>query len=99
MRLLKGCAQLQSRPNIDNTINMVPVNHVARIVVASTFHPPTSPLGVVHVTSPVRLRFNDFLGILETYGYVAPREEYDIWRNAAKSFVARTNTDIGEFAL
>lgn len=78
---------------------MVPVDHVARIVVASTFYPPTSPLGVVHVTSPVRLRFNDFLGVLELYGYVAPRVEYDIWRQAVKSFVARTNTDVGEFAL
>ena len=78
---------------------MVPANHVARIVVASTFHPPVSPLGVAHVTSPIRLRFNDFLGVLEIYGYITPRVEYDIWRHAAKSFVAKTNTETGEFAL
>lgn len=39
-RMMKGCVQLGVIPNIHNTINMVPVDHVARVVVASAFHPP-----------------------------------------------------------
>ena len=79
---------MKLRPNIDNSVNMVPVDHVARIVVASTFQPPVLPLGTVHVTSTKRLRLNEYLGLLETYGYEAPRVEYDIWRDAVKSYVS-----------
>ena len=99
VRLLKGCIQLRSRPNIDNTVNMVPVDHVARVVVAATFQPATWPLSVAHVTSKSRLHFNDFLNVLEAYGYVAPLVEYDMWRHTAKSFVANTDISVDEFAL
>jgi L-aminoadipate-semialdehyde dehydrogenase len=58
IRMLKGCIQLSARPNINNTVNMVPVDHVARIVIATAFHPPRTPVGVAHVTGHPRLRFN-----------------------------------------
>src|SRR5205823_5853884 len=69
IRILKGCIQLKSRPDITNTINMVPVTQVARVVVASTFNPPVSPLGVAQITSHPRITFNEFLGSLENFGY------------------------------
>ena len=99
VRLLKGCVQLQSRPMIDNTVNMVPVNHVARVVVAATFQPTASPLYVAHVTSKKRLNFDDFLKALETYGYFTPRVDYDMWRHAAKSYVRDPQKLTDEFAL
>ena len=87
IRMMKGCIQLASRPNINNTVNMVPVDHVARVVVACAFSPPTSPLGVAHVTGHPRLRFNQFLAALETYGYDVPLVDYIPWTGALENYV------------
>ena len=87
VRILKGCIQLQSRPDISNTINMVPVTHVARVVVASAFNPPTSPLGVAQITSHPRITFNDFLAALEHYGYTVPRVPYAAWKANMEAYV------------
>jgi L-2-aminoadipate reductase len=87
IRMMKGCIQLARRPNINNTVNMVPVDHVARVVVACSFRPPTSPLGVAHVTGHPRLRFNQFLAALETYGYDVPLADYIPWTGALENYV------------
>lgn len=87
IRMMKGCVQLSSRPNITNTINMVPVDHVARVVVAAAFAPPTSALSVCQVTSHPRLTFNEFLGTLQLYGFDVPEVGYDTWRASLDKFV------------
>ena len=94
VRMVKGCIQLGCRPDITNSINMVPVDRIARIVVASVLHPPVSPLGVVHGTSIQRLRFNDFLGAVEAYGYRAPQVPYSAWRKALEDYVADTGREM-----
>lgn len=86
--MLKGCIQLGCRPDIDNTVNMVPTDRIARIVVASALHPPVEPLGVVQGTSIHRLRFNDFLAALEKYGYTVPQVDYGTWRESLEKYVA-----------
>ena len=73
-----------------NTINMVPVDHVARVVVAAAFFPPTSSLAVCQVTSHPRLTFNEFLGSLQLYGYDVPEVDYDTWRVSLDRFVERS---------
>ncbi|KAF2143218.1 uncharacterized protein K452DRAFT_247600 [Aplosporella prunicola CBS 121167] len=88
IRLWKGCLQLKARPDITNTVNQVPVTHVARVVVSSTIHPPASPLGVSQVTGRPRLTFNEFVGALETYGYNVPKVSYEEWRDAMEEYVA-----------
>lgn len=95
--MLKGCVQLGSRPDISNTINQVSVAHVARVIAASTFHPPVEPLGVAQITSHPRLTSNEFLGALETYGYRVPKVDYPTWRESANRYVA--DSDNEEFAL
>ncbi|KAJ5899697.1 hypothetical protein N7495_004441 [Penicillium taxi] len=87
IRMLKGCIQLSSRPNINNTVNMVPVDHVARIVIACTFFPPRTPVGVAHVTGHPRLRFNQFLGALQSYGYDVPQVDYVPWAQSLEQYV------------
>ncbi|KAJ5324414.1 hypothetical protein N7476_003014 [Penicillium atrosanguineum] len=87
IRMLKGCIQLSARPNINNTVNMVPVDHVARIVIACAFHPPRTPVGVAHVTGHPRLRFNQFLGALQTYGYDVPQVDYVPWSQSLENYV------------
>ncbi len=88
VRMLKGCVQLSARPRIENTVNSVPVDHVARTVVGSAFFPPEKPLGLVHVTSHPRLRFCDILATLEEYGYQVPEVDYSSWRTRLEEYVA-----------
>ena len=91
--MLKGCIQVNSRPNINNTINMVPVDHVARLVAATAFNPPRPAPGVSHLTSHPRLSFNEYLSTLEAYGYEAPIVDYGKWRDAVESYVSSTQDE------
>ncbi|PKS10957.1 hypothetical protein jhhlp_002716 [Lomentospora prolificans] len=88
VRLWKGCLQVRARPDIANTVNQVPVTQVARIVVASALHPPTTPLGVVQVTSHPRLTMNQWLAVLETYGYPVPQVPYPEWSAKLRDYVS-----------
>ena len=89
IRMLKGCVQLGTRPNINNTVNMVPVDHVARTVVACAFHPAADEgVCVAQVTGHPRLRFNQYLAALETYGYTAKVVDYVPWASALEDYVA-----------
>jgi L-aminoadipate-semialdehyde dehydrogenase len=99
VRMLKGCIQLKSRPDINNTINMVPVTHVARVVVAASFNPPTAPLGVAQITSHPRITFNEFLGSLENFGYQAPLVSYKQWKTDMETYVADRSGTKEENAL
>jgi L-2-aminoadipate reductase len=100
IRMLKGCIQLGSRPNINNTVNMVPVNHVARTVVACAFHPPSSGgVNVAQITGHPRLRFNQFLAALQTYGYSAKLIDYVPWASMLEHYVASTKDPKDTFAL
>lgn len=67
-----GCIQLSARPDINNTINMCPVDFVARLVSAAALN-PTSSMSVVQSTSHPRLRFNEYLGMLQNFGYDVPK--------------------------
>ncbi|KAL2866587.1 L-aminoadipate-semialdehyde dehydrogenase [Aspergillus lucknowensis] len=87
IRMIKGCIQLSARPNINNTVNMVPVDHVARVVIAGAFQPPISPIGVAQVTGHPRLRFNQFLGALQLYGYNVPQVDYVPWSKLLEQYV------------
>lgn len=98
IRMVKGCAQLGQMPDIYNTVNMVPVDHVARVVVACAFNPPASPLAVAHVTSHPRLRFNEFLSTLATYGYEVEKVDYIPWRIALETWVVEKSNDNALYA-
>ncbi|KAK7984032.1 hypothetical protein PG989_011434 [Apiospora arundinis] len=88
IRILKGCVQLSARPRIVNTVNAVPVNHVARVVVAAAFNPVPGGVHVVQVTAHPRLRMNEYLSILEHYGFKAPEISYDEWKSELEKFVS-----------
>ncbi|KAK3335904.1 hypothetical protein B0T19DRAFT_364497 [Cercophora scortea] len=88
IRMLKGCVQLSARPHIINTVNAVPVNHVARVVVASALNPLPGGVHVVHVTAHPRLRMNEYLSILEYYGYKTPEVSYYDWKDQLEKFVS-----------
>lgn len=92
-RLVKGSVQLGQIPDMDNTVNMVPVDHVARITsLAALAAPHVSPAAptharVFHVTSHPRIRYKQFLGALATYGWDVRPCEYVEWRAQLENHV------------
>ncbi|BGP19523.1 hypothetical protein JCM10213_000122 [Rhodosporidiobolus nylandii] len=88
-RLVKGCIQLGHIPDIHNTINMVPVDHVARISACAALQPADEPLKVHHVTARPAPRFNSFLAALKLYGYKVETTEYYPWRTLLEQHVLR----------
>lgn len=88
IRLLKGCIQLSARPHIANTVNAVPVNHVARVVVAATLNPLENGVNVVHVTGHPRHRMFEYLSYLEYYGFVVPETSYEAWKDELEKYVS-----------
>jgi L-aminoadipate-semialdehyde dehydrogenase len=88
-RLVKGCLQLGLMPDINNTINMVPVDHVALLCSLSGIAPMTTGKNfeVVQVTAHPKIRFNDFLSALPRYGYTVDRCEYVMWRRKLEQHV------------
>lgn len=88
IRMLKGCIQLSARPHIINTVNAVPVNHVARVVVAAALNPLAGGVHVIHVTAHPRLRMSEYLSILEYYGYKTPEVSYEAWKEELERFVS-----------
>ena len=88
IRMAKGCIQLSSRPRISNTVNQVPVSHVARVVVASALSPPKKELAVAQVTSHPRLTFSQYLAMLEAYGWSVPEVEYAVWKQKLEEYAA-----------
>ena len=97
VRMLKGCVQVGSRPDVTNTINMAPVNHVAQKVLAAALQAETG--NVSHVEAHPRLTFNDFLSVLEENGYAVPKESYEVWKGKVEKYVESTTEDSEELAL
>lgn len=94
MRLLKGCIQLGLTPDINNTINMVPVDHVALLASLSSLSVPETPqsaasptFAVAQVSAHPKITFNSFLSSLPLYGYNVRRTEYYTWRQALEKHV------------
>lgn len=90
---MKGCIQLELVPDINNTVNMVPVDHVARIVSSAVVAPPSSPdqnnenFPVVHVTARPMPTYNVLFSALSAYGYSASQCEYLVWRRGLEQHV------------
>ena len=97
VRLLKGSAQLGLVPDMDNTLNMVPVDHVARVTALAALYgtrwapDAATHATVFHVTSHPTIRYNEFLGALATHGWPVRRTEYIAWRSALENHVMATS--------
>lgn len=89
-RLVKGCIQLGKVPDINNPINMVPVDHVARITAVSALQRADHSFKVFQVTARPAPRFNGFLSSLSRYGYAVERIEYLPWRTQLEQHVIKS---------
>lgn len=93
VRLWKGCLQVGARPDINNTLNAVPVTQVSRIVVSSALQLPAATgqsLAVSQVTSHPRVTLNEWIGALESYGYHIPIIPYKEWSGKVTAYVNDT---------
>ncbi|KAL1747416.1 hypothetical protein HDZ31DRAFT_61331 [Schizophyllum fasciatum] len=99
-RMVKGCIQLGHTPDMNNTVNMVPVDHVARCTaLAALTSPGSSPLAVLHITATPPPTYNAFLGALATYGYSVSPCEYVLWRRELEQHVMSGAADNALFPL
>jgi L-aminoadipate-semialdehyde dehydrogenase len=96
VRMLKGCVQVGARPEISNTINMVPVPHVARLVLAMSLRGKSGT--TAHVEAHPRLTMDQYLATLEQYGYSVPSEPYESWAKKVEAYV-EAGDDKEELAL
>lgn len=99
LRMLKGCCELGVYPDIDNNVNMVPVDHVARITVATALHPADDTMTVAQVTAHPRIKFNDFIGQLNEYGYNLKQDDYPLWKSQLENFVVNKSKESALFPL
>jgi L-aminoadipate-semialdehyde dehydrogenase len=87
--MVKGCVQLGLVPNINNTVNMVPVDHVARCAaLAALGHlRENCAMSVLHITAKPRLTFNNMFLSLARYGYQVEQCGYLDWRRKLERHV------------
>ncbi|KAH8833130.1 alpha-aminoadipate reductase Lys1p [Flagelloscypha sp. PMI_526] len=93
-RMVKGCIQLGQVPDINNTINMVPVDHVALATSLSAVLPCTNStnstsgsIDVLHITANPLPTFNSLLLSLPEYGFETTQCEYVSWRRRLEQHV------------
>lgn len=87
-RMVKGCVQLGLVPNMNNTINMVPVDHVALCTTLAAVSPlPDAPLSVLHVTARPLPTYNTMFASLNRYGFPVEQCEYLVWRRKLEQHV------------
>ncbi|SNX83185.1 probable LYS2 - L-aminoadipate-semialdehyde dehydrogenase, large subunit [Melanopsichium pennsylvanicum] len=101
-RLVKGSIQLGLIPDMHNSINMVPVDHVARIATLACLNnakelstinkTPGTNAKVFHVTNHPSIRFNDMLGELARYGWKVEKTEYVHWRAKLEEHVLTSSS-------
>ncbi|TFK49407.1 alpha-aminoadipate reductase Lys1p [Heliocybe sulcata] len=86
-RMVKGCVQLGLIPDINNTLNMVPVDRVAACTALAAVSEWDGPLSVFHVTARPLPTFNQILTSLSSYGYSVQQCEYLVWRRRLEQHV------------
>ena len=99
IRLIKGCTQIGSMPNIQNNINMASVNFVARLINAATLNPPRNNVRVAQVTGNPRMSFYDFLSILPAYGFDVRPVNYDNWKTDLENHISKHSSENALFSL
>lgn len=96
-RLVKGSIQLGLIPDMHNAINMVPVDHVARITALAALASEKeegdvqgTSARVYHATGHPAIRFNELLGALNRYGWNTAKVDYVEWRSALEEHVLKS---------
>lgn len=91
LRMIKGCIEIGSYPEIKNGVNTVPVDHVARVTVASSLNylseNGNNNVNVIQVTGHPRIKMDVMLETVSELGYDLKRDEYKEWCKKLEKFV------------
>jgi amino acid adenylation domain-containing protein/thioester reductase-like protein len=80
-RLIKGCIQLGSFPDLDRQINIVPVDYASQALVHLSLREES--LGKeFHLVNPVSISWAGFFDCLRSFGYRLEPLSYISWRRA-----------------
>ena len=77
--LIRGCIELGSAPDVDASVDMVPVDYVARAIVALSQR-PESLSKVFHLANPHPIPMNGLIDFMQTFGYNVRRVPYESWK-------------------
>lgn len=80
--MVKGCIQLGLIPNINNTVNMVPVDHITLYTSLVIVSPLLVALLVMHMHITIWLLpiFNSMLSSLIQYSFHTKHCKYLVWQ-------------------
>ena len=98
IRMIKGCIQISQVPEIYNTVNITPVDFVAKVIVSASIH-QRKEFHVAQITGRPRLRFVDFLGSLRSFGYAVTNVDYITWRSNLERSVLENPADNALYPL
>ena len=80
-RIIKSTIELGSTPEVEPTVNMVPVDYVSKAIVALSRQP--AALGqVFHIAHAQAVYWQDLFTWIRTFGYPVQSLPYDAWRDA-----------------
>jgi amino acid adenylation domain-containing protein/thioester reductase-like protein len=96
-RMIKGCIQLGSAPDTDDTVDMIPVDYVAKAIVHLSKQ-NQSPGRAFHLINPHPISFRGFVEWARAYGYSIRLSSYAGWRAELIS-VARRSPDNALYPL
>ena len=86
-RLIKGCIQMGSMPDIDYLWNISPVDYVSRATVYLSKQ--QQAIGkVFHLTSPHAFHWNQLVDVIRSFGYPVEHISYQQWKSHLKNLKA-----------
>ncbi len=77
-RMIKGCIQLGSVPNIDLMLDMTPVDYMAQAIVYLS-QQASSTGQVFHLSNPQQLQLRDLSTWIRSFGYPLETLSYEAW--------------------
>ena len=87
-RMLKGCIQLESMPNLDVSLDLNPCDYVSQAIVHLSQR--AQSLGnVFHLVNPKPLSMTDVCRYIDSMGYTIEFVDYDRWQS---TLVAKGNS-------
>jgi L-aminoadipate-semialdehyde dehydrogenase len=97
--MVKGCIDIGAAPDIENTINMAPVDYVAHLTALAAFSPSMdNRVAVFHVTSSDLFTFTSLMKNVSAYGYPIQLCDYPSWRRMLEAHLL-TSKDSALFPL
>ncbi|GAB1545497.1 hypothetical protein NUACC21_81730 [Scytonema sp. NUACC21] len=78
-RMMKGCIQLGSAPDVDSLIDISPVDYVSRAIVYLSKQQDS--LGkTFHLVNPYPINWNEIVDWMKSFGYPLVKKSYNQWQ-------------------